>query len=116
MENKVAKLVVRNIIGEDVNGYSRVTVANELFNAVRGFKPVLAYKGMGDSAGNGVRVFNIEGVDLYANYDSETRKTVYLMKTEDAKKHLLTLAQERASEPKLPFNISVFNTNIVASI
>lgn len=114
MEN--IKLVVRNIIGADVNGYSRVTVSNDLFNAIRGFRPSLAYKAMGDSAGNGVRVFTIDGTDLYANYDKESRKTVYLMKTEDAQKHLVTLAQERANEPKLPFNVEAFDRSVVSAV
>ena len=103
------KLIVRNIIGADINGYSRVTVSNELFNAVRGVRPALAYKGQGDSANNGVRVFNVGGVDLYAHYDKESRKTVFLMKTEEANKHLMSLEQERANEPKLEFDVKAFN-------
>ena len=39
--NKDIKLVVRNIIGEPIDGYVRVTVSNEVFNAVRGITPAL---------------------------------------------------------------------------
>lgn len=113
--NNDTKLVVRNIIGEPINGYVRVTISNELFNAVRGVKPTLPYKGMGDSGGNGVRVFSINGVELCAQYDKETRKTMFLMKKEDAETALLTLAEQRAGEDKLPFNASLFDRSIVAT-
>ena len=114
--NQNIKLVVRNIIGEPIDGYVRVTVANEVFNAVRGIKPALAYRGQGDQGGNGVRVFSFEGVELCAQYDKESRKTMFLMKTEDAKAHLLTLAQERDKAEKLPFNTSLFDRTVVASV
>ena len=109
------KLIVRNIIGESIDGYSRVTVDNEVFNAVRGINPLVAYKGQGDQGGNGVRVFSFNGVELCAQYDKETRKTMFLMKTEDAKAHLLTLAQERDKAEKLPFNASKFDRTVVAT-
>lgn len=112
---KDIKLVVRNIIGEPIDGYSRVTVSNELFNAVRGMKPLLPYKGMGDNGGNGVRVFTVNGVELCASYDKETRKTMFLMRTEEAKKHLLTLTQQREGEAKMPFNANSFDRSIVAT-
>jgi hypothetical protein len=115
MDNNI-KLVVRNIIGEEIDGYSRVTVSNELFNAVRGVRPSLPYKAQGDKGGNGVRIFELEGTELFAHYDKVNRKTMFLMKTEDAKKHLLTVAQQRANQPKLDFNASLWDTAIVASI
>ena len=103
-------IIVRNIISADINGYSRVTIANELFNAVRGVKPQLPYKGMGDIAGNGVRVFSLNGTDLYVHYDKASRTTQFIMKTQDARTHLQTLAMERAGEEKLPFNSAMFAT------
>lgn len=103
-------LIVRNIISSDIGGFSRVTVSNELFNAIRGVRPTLPYKGAGDVGGNGVRVFNIEGVDLYVNYDKINRRTMFIMKTPDAQKYLKPLAVERANEPKLPFNATQFIT------
>lgn len=109
------KLVVRNIIGEPINGYVRVSIANELFNLIRGVRPQLPYKGQGDQGGNGVRVFTIGGVELCASYDKTSRKTMFLMKTEDAKAHLLTVAQERAGEEKLPFNTALFDRSVVAT-
>ena len=109
------KLVVRNIIGESIDGYSRVTVSNEVFNAVRGIKPLLAYRGQGDQGGNGVRVFSFDGVELCAQYDKETRKTMFLMKTDEAEAHLLTLAQERDKAEKLPFNAKLWNRDVVAT-
>lgn len=114
--NKDIKLIVRNIIGDPVDGMSRVTVSNELFNAVRGVRPLLPYTAMGDGGGKGVRIFTIGGYELYSNYDKESRKSIFLMKTEDAKACLLTVADQRASEPKLPFSFSAFNPLVVASI
>ena len=113
--NNTINLVVRNIIGDAVDGYSRVTVSNELFNAVRGVRPTLAYTAMGDQGGKGIRIFNIDGYELFANYDKESRKTLFLMKTEDAQKCLLTVAEQRSKEPKLPFNSTVFNRAVVAT-
>jgi hypothetical protein len=114
MKNDI-KLVVRNIIGEAIDGYVRVTVNSEVFNAVKGMRPTLAYRGQGDLGGNGVRVFSFEGVELCASYDKETRKTMFLMKEDDAKAHLLTLAQERDKAEKLPFNTAKFDRSVVAT-
>ncbi len=104
------QLIVRNIISADIDGHSRVTVSNELFNAVRGLKPALPYKGAGDLGGNGVRVFNVNGVDLYVHYNKEARQTMFIMKTKDARACLKTLEAERAGEEKLPFNAAQFVT------
>lgn len=109
------KLVVRNIIGESKDGHSRVTVSNELFNAVRGVRPALPYTAQGDQSGKGIRIFTVDGKNLYANYDKESRKTLFLMKTEEAQACLLTVAEQRAKEPKLPFATTKFNMNLVAT-
>ena len=115
MDNNI-KLVVRNIIGDSIDGYSRVTISNELFNAVRGVRPSLPYKAQGDVGGNGVRIFSFGETELFAHYDKVNRKTMFLMKTEEAKKHLLTVAEQRANQPKLAFNASLWDTSIVASV
>ena len=114
MKNEI-KLVVRNIIGDSIDGYSRVTVSNEVFNAVRGIKPTLPYRGQGDLAGKGVRVFSFNGVELCAQYDKDSRKTMFLMKTDEAEAHLLTIAQERDKAEKLPFNSNLWERNVVAT-
>lgn len=120
MEN--LKLVVRNIIGEPIDGYVRVTVSNELFRAIYKTTPwnngkpgFLTYKAMADQAGKGIRIYNFNGVELCASYDQETRKTIFLMKVEDAQSHLLTVAQERAAGPKLPFDSTRFDRSVVAT-
>lgn len=117
------KLVVRNIIGSAIDGWVRVTVSSEVFNAVRGITPALPYKGQGDLGGNGVRVFSFnsltEGapaIELCASYDKESRRTMFLMKEEEAKAALLTLAQEREGAEKLPFNTANFDRSVVASV
>lgn len=117
------KLVVRNIIGEEKNGVVRVTVSQEVFAALNQSirarynrqTPMLTFVGRGDEGGNGVRVFTIEGKELYAHYDRESGKNYLFMKTEDAKAHLKTLAEERANEPKLPFDVKSFDLSIVSS-
>ena len=106
--NETIKLVVRNIISDEVNGYVRVTVANELFNAVKGVRPLLSYTAQGDQAGKGIRIFTIDGKNLYAQYDKESRKTMFLMSKEDAESCLMTVAEQRAKEPKLPFDSTAF--------
>ena len=103
-------LIVRNIISEPTDGYVRVTLNNELFNMVRGARPQLPYTAKGDMGGNGVRIFSIDGVDLFVSYDKATFKNIFVLKEEDAKSHLLTLADQRAGEEKLPFDTASFKT------
>ena len=107
------KLIVSNIIGTDVNGYSRVTISNELFNAVRGFKPLLPFEDRFDENGERIRVFNIDGVELYASYDKTTSKTMFVLKTTEAQKHFVPLAQQRANGPKSPFTASAFDRTVI---
>ena len=107
------KLIVSNIIGEDVNGYSRVTVSNELFNAVRGMRPSLPFEDRFDDNGERTRVFNINGVELYANYDKATSKTMFIMKTNEAKQYFIPISQQRANGPKAPFLVSAFDRTII---
>ena len=65
---------------------------------------------------NGVRVFNINGIDLYVHYDKENRNTMFIMKTQDAQENFLPITQERASEEKLPFNSALFSNNIAPTV
>jgi hypothetical protein len=113
MNNK--KLIVRQIIGDAIDGYSRVTVTYDLFIALRGVRPTMPFTAQGDQAGKGIRIFDFDGIKLYSNYDKESRKTLFLMKTEDAQSCLQTIAEQRANEPKLSFNSTMFNRNIVAT-
>jgi hypothetical protein len=111
------KLVVRSIIGEPIDGYVRVSVENTLFNAVRGVRPLLPYRAQADQGGNGVRIFSFDnGAELHARYNKELRKTMFFMLPEDAQKNLLTISQERANQPKLPYNSNKWDASIVASI
>lgn len=113
------KLVIRNVIGEPINGISRVTVSQTLYDAVKQSisaqytkqERVLKYHTREEQEGKWMRVFNIEGMELYAWYE---RRLYFFMKTEDAKKCIVTLDEER-SESKLPLHLSQFNLNIVAS-
>ncbi len=105
-----AELVVRTII-DTKDGYSRVVVSNETFRQVQGVRPELPYKAMGDMGGNGVRIFSFGTTELYVKYDKENRKSIFIMKASDVKKHLRTLEQEREGEEKLPFNAAQFATS-----
>jgi len=98
------KLIVRKIIAGGDNGKSQVVVHSDVFKATKGVVPALPYKGIGDETGNGVRMFTIDGINLYSHYNKETSKTSFAMDTKDAKKCLLTLEQERAGEDKLDFS------------
>jgi hypothetical protein len=103
----MAKFSVRKIIST-VGDYSRVTLDSETFRAVQGFKPELPYKAMGTADGKGVRVFDLDGVEIMSAYDGEARKTMFFMKNSDASKHLSTLSDERSTEEKLPISLSAF--------
>ena len=93
------KLEVRSIIGDEVNGYSRVIVSKEIFLATKGANPSLPYKSMGDKDGKLIRAYTIEDTKLYVKYDDGN--SVFIMSTEDAKRCLgLSL---------LPFSTSMFD-------
>lgn len=97
-------IAVRSIIKE-TGDFAQVVVSNEVFKQVAGVRPLLAYTTARNSAGNGVRIFEIGGVKLYTRRDKEAGKTYFIMKKEDAQKCLRTLEEERAGEPVLEFDI-----------
>ena len=98
------KMSVNKIIGEPVNGYSRVTLSYALFQAVKGSNPVISTYTR-ESAG--VRKFVIDGVVVYSHFtvDAVTKRasTTFIMRTEDAVKYLVT-----PTASTLPFAISSF--------
>ena len=94
------KLVVKSTIGEPINGYSRVAVSMDLFKATAGYKPTLPYRDINDANGKNIRTFTIDGMDLYLKYNTDTERSIYIMKTEDAQKALDT--------HKLDFDVSMF--------
>ena len=96
------ELSVRKIF-ESSNGFSRVSVNADVFKALAGFNPSLPYTTARTSNGKGVRVYNINGTAVYTQYDSETKKTYIIMKSEDAKKKLKSLDEERSSGPVVGF-------------
>lgn len=89
------KINVRQIF-EESNGFSRVSVNNELFKAIAGFVPQFKYETHRTANGKGVRAYNISGVTIFTQYDKDTNKTSIIMATEDANKYLKTLEDERA--------------------
>lgn len=93
---------VRTIV-ETQGEYAHVIVDRDTFEAVNGFKPALPYTTTRNASGQGVRVFTIDGVQLFARRDKESGKSVFVMKNADATRLLTTLADERANEPSLAF-------------
>lgn len=91
-------IAVRNIF--QVQGeYAQVSVDSETFKAINGLRPALEYTTTRNAAGQGIRVFNINGVQVMSRYDKENRKTRFIMKHSDAMSCLKTLEQERAEGP-----------------
>lgn len=101
--NSSKPFAVRNIFSTQ-DGFSRISVDNETFNAVRGVVPTIPYTTSRTQDGRGVRIFDIDGTKVYSIYDKENRKTGFYMKQTDAQARLRTLAQERSTEPALPFS------------
>jgi DNA/RNA-binding domain of Phe-tRNA-synthetase-like protein len=107
-------LIVRKIFNSDAKtGFSQVSIASENYKQIVGFNkennPELKDYTTGASAsGQGVRIFDFDGVKVYTSYDKDSKKMLpIMMKTSDAKDHLETLEQSRAkSGDALPF---VFN-------
>ena len=104
-------LVVNAIIGADVKGMSRVTVAYDVFNAVRGVNPLYpCIKGQ-DAAKNLIYSFDFDGVKLYSHYDRESRNTIFLMDTEQARKHLV----QQEVRAKFNFDANLFDRTVIAT-
>ena len=97
-----SQLKVRSII-ESKGDYSQVVVSRDVFDAVKGFKPVMAYETSRDAAGRGVRIYDFGSAKLFARRDKESGKTIFVMDTQEAAGHLETLEQERSGEPTLEF-------------
>lgn len=96
---------VRNI-WETEGDYCRVSIDSDTFNKIKGFSPALRHVSTTRNAkGQGLRIYNIDGITLYSRYDKETRKTSFIMKHSDAVAHLRTLEQERSQEPSLAFSL-----------
>ena len=110
---------VRNIIGEPVDGLSRVTVDIDTFEAIRQSlfarknkeTALLNFSRNKDGDGNYVSIFNFNGVKVYNLRDNASKKTVFLMDPADATRNLVPITDE----PGLPFKLSNFNLNIVAT-
>ena len=110
--NQLDLQVVR-IVGESVNGYSRVLVTGPVFAAVKQSnwarknheKPSLNFVAMqeGDVWMN---LFTINGVKLYV-YSNGT-KLNFFMNTKQAEACLIAM--------KLPFDIKKFDLNVVATV
>jgi len=122
-----AKLVVRAIVGAEKNGMSRVIVSRDVLGDIiqsnqaqyskarTGVEetPKLSFVDKLGDDGLQIRVFSIDGTELYSFYDrAKTGKSYFFMKTADAQKCLLTLAQEL---PKVAFSASAFDLDVVAS-
>lgn len=110
------RLYVRNIIGDSVDGYSRVTVNIDAFDAMKQSifarrnrqAPMLNFLRKTDEGGNNFTQFYFNGVEVRNYFIKDSKKTVFLMKTENAKALL-------DSEEKAPSSISKFNLSVIAT-
>ncbi len=101
----VPTFAVRNI-WETEGDYCRVSIDSDTFNKIKGFNPVIRHVSTTRNAkGQGLRVYDIDGVTLYSRYDKESRKTSFILKHSDAVAHLRTLEQERSEEPAVAFSL-----------
>lgn len=101
MENQHS-FAVRKIFST-VDGYSQVSIDSDTFNKVRGMRPELPYTTGRNKAGQGVRIFDINGNKLMSVYNKEEKKSGFIMTEAQANANLRTIEQERADEPVLNF-------------
>ena len=110
------KLYVRSIIGDAIDGYSRVIVNIDAFDTMKQSifarrnrqTPLLQFLRKTDEGGNNFTEFNIEDVEVRNYFIKDSKKTVFLMKEADAKRLL-------DSEEKAPASLSKFNLNVAAT-
>ena len=88
-------LQVYTIIESTENGYSRVVLGRETFDAIRGSRPALPSVPMQTATGKRVFIFDFGGVKVIKHWDGEARRTLFLMRTEDA-------VSAKAATPGLP--------------
>lgn len=120
------KLVIRTIVGEAKNGMVRVIVSRDALGAIiqtnqaqynKTLNPVLPFTDEIDRKLQDIRVFTFaDDMKVCSFYDRvATGKSFFFMKTENAEKCLMTLAQERKNLPKLDLDVSEFDLDIVSS-
>ena len=120
MENQ--QIIVNNIIGKaDDNGYIRVTLGYNLFNLIRGARPIDANnkpvpfeESKDDELREKNRLFVINGVNIHSNYNFDTKKTIYIMQEKDAQQYHIPVSQQQSAQinnlPSSPFSLSYFRT------
>ena len=97
--NNTNSLKVRNIF-ETKDGFAKVSIDQDHFKQIRGFSPELPFTtSHSNASGNGLRIFDIDGIKLYSQYDKEQRKTTLFMDANQAMAIKQTLSEERANEP-----------------
>ena len=95
---------VRNIFQND-GKYARVSVDFATFSDLKGMTPKYPFTTTHDKKGRGVRIFDVNGIEVMSRYDKDTRKTSFIMELDTAKAHLRTIDNERANEPGLDFDL-----------
>jgi hypothetical protein len=78
---------VRTILATTGN-FSHVVVDRETFDKVNGYLPELPYTTSVDALGRGVRIYNVDGINLYSRKDKESGKTIFILNSKDAAKLL----------------------------
>ena len=118
---------VTRISDKEVDGLLRVSLNQDWFSkilATRPYNRVVPYETTGDANGNGVRVYKIEGTEVFGTWMPDASKprggyNVFAMKAEDARARFESLQQSRANQVKLPFDmrkLALETTDIVAAV
>ena len=113
MQNQ-PNLTVNHIIDEN-DGIARVTIRRDIYVLVSGFEPTLPFKVIDEvETGQQVRVFNINGVTLYSEYDRNARKTFFYMNADKARE-LHEPRNQNSTGEKTPFATSNFDKTIISN-
>lgn len=98
---ELPSVAVRKIY-ETVDEYCTVSVDQNSFALIRGFRPQMEYKTQRNAAGQGVRIFQFANAIVYSRYNKEDNRQRLIMKVDEAKANVRTLEEERAGEEVLP--------------
>jgi hypothetical protein len=89
------------------SAYSFVSVDGKTFSSIIGMEPKAVYTTGKNRAGNGVRIFDVDGSKVFTCFNRELRITEVIMLTSEAValggRQASVVEAERANEPVLEF-------------
>ena len=115
--NNDFKVEVTSIVGESINGNSRVILDKPVFDAIRQSNwarfnkeaPILAFSPKQEGSECYINQFNINGVIVESYSNKEDRNTYFFMNTEVAKKCVISVKTTSG------LDISKFNLSTTAT-